>query len=186
MDVWLEEIEREDLRTLKRWRNSDDVRYRSREYRFLNMVNQNDWFESMSRDRNSDMFLIMARDEDSRTLQNKFGTGPIGVCGLCYIDWVNRHAEVSIYIGVKKFRRKGIGSLVLTQLDVRAFGELNLEKLWAEVYELNKPGIALFEKCGYVLVGERKHHVKLGGVSYSSFLYEKYITEGFKYGRDNS
>lgn len=170
MDIWLEEIERDDLRMLKRWRNSPEIRLRAREYRLLNMVNQNDWFESMSRDRNNEMFLIMVDDKASIIT-------PVGVCGLCNIDWVNRHAELSLYIGEESHKCKGIGSRVLTMLDIKAFNEFNLNKLWAEIYGFNLISLALFEKCGYVVVGTLQEHVFYLGDYYPSYIVERFADD---------
>ena len=55
--VHLRALEEEDLKILKNWRNSDFVRVTTREYLFLNMINQKNWFESIHKD-NPPKFII--------------------------------------------------------------------------------------------------------------------------------
>lgn len=160
MYISYRQIERGDLGLLRDWRNMDDIRSRTREYRLLNMVNQEDWFEKMSRDKNNEMYLI------------SIDFIPVGVCGLCYIDWVNRNAEVSIYIGAEYARRGGIGTSALKMLKKKAFDEFNLHKLYVEIWTNNQPTIGLFEKAGYTLVGCRKEHAYKLGEYHDSLIYE--------------
>ena len=43
-NVGLRSLEENDLSILKDWRNSENIRKTTREYRLLNMINQKDWF----------------------------------------------------------------------------------------------------------------------------------------------
>lgn len=155
--VKLAQLERAYLLKMRDWRNDDELRSRTREYSLLNMVNQEDWFEKVSRDRNNEMFAI------------HYKTGFIGICGLCYIDWVSRKAEVSIYIGDKHYQHKGIQALQL--LKNKAFDEYNLRRLWAEVYAFNEYNIQLFEEGGFVYEGRLRHHVFKLGKYHDSLMY---------------
>ena len=47
--VALRSLEKEDLETLRNWRNSKHIRKSTREYKLLNMINQKNWFESIHR-----------------------------------------------------------------------------------------------------------------------------------------
>lgn len=159
MKVKLAQIERTYLLKMRDWRNNDELRSRTREYSLLNMENQVDWFEKVSRDRNNEMFAIHCE------------TGFIGVCGLCNIDWVNNNAEVSIYIGSKVHRGKGLGTEVLRLLEEKAFDEFNLHKLYAEIYSNNPVSEALFKRAGYKLEGTLKDHVYKCGEYRDSLMY---------------
>lgn len=81
-------IERDDLPRLRDWRNSPAIRRRIREFRLLSLVDQERWSESLRNDRHTIMFDVL---DEKDTL--------IGVAGLTYIDWKDRRAEVSIYVG---------------------------------------------------------------------------------------
>jgi len=159
-------IEREDLKRLRNWRNRDDIRSVTREYRLLNMVNQEDWLEDISRDKNNEIFIVEIGDSCVWV--------PIGVCGLCYINWVNRNAEVSIYIGNKKYRGRGLGRKILKFLESKAFKEFNLYKLWAEIFSNNISSIALFKSCGYVEEGRLKRQVFKDGEYQDSVFFSLY------------
>jgi UDP-4-amino-4,6-dideoxy-N-acetyl-beta-L-altrosamine N-acetyltransferase len=150
MEVRLVSLNREDLETLREWRNSDWLRPYVREYRLLSMVNQRDWLDHISRSREVEMFGV------------DFYGGLIGVCGLCNVNWVNRTAEISLYIA-SAHQGKGFASQVLDLLRQRAFGEFNLHRLWAEIFDFNVASIALFQRSGYTLEGRlRQHFLKLG------------------------
>lgn len=144
--IQLRPLEREDLKQLRDWRNDPEIFSRVREHRLLGMEDQEYWFNSLIRDSRNMMFGVM--DEE------RF----IGVCGLTHVDWVGRKAEVSIYIGDARFRGKGYGSMVLGLLADYAFGECNLNRLWAEVFESNEISARLFRKAGYASEGKMRKH----------------------------
>ena len=79
-------LESKDLIKLKEWRNENKVRKTTREYRLLSMINQKKWLEKLQMENppSSIMFGIV---NNNKIL--------IGVCGLTYIDWKNKHAEIS-------------------------------------------------------------------------------------------
>ena len=88
--VGLRAIEESDLSQLLLWRNQPNYRRFFREYRELSQTNQRNWFDSkVLNDKSTEMFSIV-----------DINTGELlGACGLCYIDWINRNADFSIYIG---------------------------------------------------------------------------------------
>jgi len=159
--IRLRPLEREDLRQLRDWRNDPEIFSRVREYRYLNMENQEAWFDSLRDDRKTIMFGV---DED-------ICSELIGVCGLTNIDWIARKAEVSIYIGNEDFRGKGRGRPILDLLAQYAFDECNLNRLWAEVFLNNEIGQKLFKSAGYQEEGRLRDHAFKGGEYWSSFIY---------------
>ena len=87
--VALRALERDDLTQLRDWRNNESFRKHFREFRELNMENQNTWFEKMNTTRNDFMFGIIELESGKM----------IGACGLLYINWIIRSADFSFYIG---------------------------------------------------------------------------------------
>jgi UDP-4-amino-4,6-dideoxy-N-acetyl-beta-L-altrosamine N-acetyltransferase len=144
--IRLRAIERKDLKSLRDWRNDPDVKKFMREHRELSMQNQQQWLDSLAKDRNTIMFAV-------ETKKGKL----IGCTGLTYIDWKNSRAEVSIYIGDKKYKGKGYGTDTLKTLMDYGFRELNLHMLFGEIFEYNKANIGLFEKCGFKRDGVLRH-----------------------------
>jgi len=155
--MMLRAIEARDLSRLRDWRNEDWLRCTFREYRLLNMINQQDWLDYVSRSREVEMFGIQV------------GDALVGVCGLCNINWVYRTAEVSILVVGKS--RDLWASEALDLLKQKAFEEFNLHRLWAEIYEIDESKITLFEKGGYVLEGRQREHVFKLGKYYDSLMY---------------
>lgn len=158
--VRLRAIEKKDLKKLRDWRNDPDVKKFTREYRELSMQNQLQWLESLAKDRNTIMFAV-------ETKKGKL----IGCTGLTYIDWKNRKAEVSIYIGDKKYRKRGYGTDTLNTLMKYGFEELDLHMLFGEIFEYNEANIRLFEKCGFKRDGILRHRLYRDGKYWNSIFY---------------
>lgn len=139
MKMSFRQIEQEDLVLLRDWRNQERVRKNCREYRLLNMINQSNWFEKISTSKLDDMFLVVVDDD------------PVGVCGLTHIDWKNRSAEISYYLGkpIDPAIDVATGLEVYEFLKKKGFGEYNLNRLWGEAFSFNKGGIDLALKCGF-------------------------------------
>src|SRR3990167_6199251 len=87
--IGLRAVEQEDLNLLRDWRNIEEFRRNFREFRELNMAMQEKWFTTISESRNDFMFVI------ERLKYKK----PLGVCGLVYVNWIIRCADLSFYIG---------------------------------------------------------------------------------------
>jgi len=94
----------------------------------------------------------------------------VGVCGLCYINWVYRTAEISLYVA-PGWEITDVGAKALELLKQKAFEEFNLHRLWAEVYEFDTAKIALFEGAGYVLEGRLREHAFKLGKYHDSLMY---------------
>ncbi len=153
--VGLRAIEAEDLGQLLAWRNDPKLRHFFREYRELNSTQQKAWFDSkVNGDPSTRMFAIV-----------ELGTHRLlGAAGLCYIDWVNRTADFSIYIGADDLyiddRFAPDAALVMATY---AFDELGLHRLWTELYAYDEAKIAFFTALGFSLDGRhRQTHWSLG------------------------
>lgn len=141
--ISLRAISTEDLPLLMEWRNRPHYRQYFREYKELNLQNQQAWFEnSVLKDKNTIMFTIVLNDKDHT---------PIGCCGLCYINWVNRFADLSLYIGHNDayIDKEGYAEEACRLLFEYGFGELALHKIWTEIYEFDAPKNDLYLQLGF-------------------------------------
>jgi len=138
-NVVLRPLEREDLIQLKHWRNSEELRPNTREFRPLNDVNQQRWFESLE-DSSLIMFAIENTNEEL-----------VGCCGLTYIDWKNGNAEISIYIGKQDGDEKICTVEAMNILLRYGFRDLRFHRLYVIVFEYNKKNIELADNCGFIL-----------------------------------
>ncbi|MBO7081560.1 MAG: GNAT family N-acetyltransferase [Neisseriaceae bacterium] len=139
--VGLRAIERHDLEKLLTWRNQPNFRKFFREYRELNNDNQNNWFNSkVISDEHTRMFSIVLLE-----------TGElIGACGLCYIDWQNRCADFSIYIGKDNLYIDSEYAIDAAKTMIQyGFEELNLHRLWSEIYDIDNQKQTMFKQLGF-------------------------------------
>lgn len=146
--VGLRAIERADLQTLLDYRNRPHFRRFFREYRELSAEHQNAWFEKLVMgDPGTRMFAI-----------EELSSGRLlGACGLCYIDFINRSADFSIYIGADDLYIDGKFAPDAAKALIRyGFEELNLHRLWSEIYETDEAKAAFFKKLGFHLDGRHR------------------------------
>jgi len=144
--VSLYAVEKEDLQQLLYWRNNPEFRKYFREYRELNMTQQIKWFEEKVINDNTTLMFSVRRNSDNELL---------GCCGFVYINWVNRHADLSLYIGWKEvyIDNEGYAEESCRLLLDYSFNELCLNKVWTEIYEFDEKKKALYDKFNFQLDG---------------------------------
>lgn len=151
----LRAVSESDLPQLMEWRNKPEFRRYFREYRELNSTQQRRWFdEKVNNDPTTRMFSIVS-----------LSTGQLlGACGLCYIDWVNRTADFSIYIGNDDvYIDKVVAPDAAKVLINYGFGELGLNRLWSEIYDFDVQKTEFFNELGFNLDGRhRETHIAEG------------------------
>lgn len=143
--VGLRAIEESDLAQLLEWRNRPEYRRYFREHRELSATNQKEWFEKAVRgDSTIRMFAI-----------TDLGSGRLlGACGLCYINWVDKNADFSLYVGADNLYIDEKYAYDAAKVMARyGFGELGLHRLWAEIYDFDEPKKKMFGALGFKLDG---------------------------------
>lgn len=146
--VGLRSVEKKDLPIMLAWRNMPEYRRFFREYRELSTANQEAWFEAkVLNDKSTIMFSIIDLEKGEI----------IGVCGLCYIDWINRNADFSIYIGRDSVYIDDKFAVDAAKVMIRyGFDELNLHRLWTELYDFDAKKIEMFTNLGFVQEGRHR------------------------------
>ena len=109
--VGIRAIEISDLKLIKAWRNNESLRCFFREYREFSFTQKENWYNKMIDDDRFEMFVIEDLQPDNK-LRNQEPV--VGVAGITYIDWVNKHGDVHFYIG-KKMRRGSMKYIHLLQ-----------------------------------------------------------------------
>ena len=135
--VGLRAVEKQDLKFLRDWRNIVEFRKNFREVRELSLIDQEAWFDHLQKTKHFNyMFTIIDLD----TLK------PIGAAGLLYINWIIRSADFSFYIGDenKYIGNDGIAKEATKLLIDYGFNNLNLHKIWMELYEFDTQKIDFF------------------------------------------
>jgi RimJ/RimL family protein N-acetyltransferase len=138
----------------------------------LNLQNQKQWFDN---------FVV----KNHRTLMfgivNLMNEELIGVCGLCYIDWVNRNADLSIYFGKDDiYIDTGPDGFAWDTLDTMleyGFNRLNLHKVWTEIYDFDNKKHELYRKYGLKVDGVLRDNYFYDGVYQNSHIYSLLASE---------
>ena len=94
MNVSLTKISQKNLSKTILWRNSETIWRFNNQYILLNMQNQKQWFDQISKENSKFVFMI------------NFNKKPIGVCSLMNYQKELKCAEVSIIIGEKNLQGK--------------------------------------------------------------------------------
>lgn len=137
INIGLRAVEKEDLICFRDWRNIPSFRKNFREVRELSFIDQEVWFNSLQKTKHINyMFTIV----DLKTNQ------PIGAAGLLYINWIIRSGDFSFYIGDEKkyIGDDGVAEEAAKLLIDYGFKNLNLNKIWMELYEFDNQKINFF------------------------------------------
>ncbi len=161
--IYIDAVKSDDLQQLMAWRNLPEYRKYFREYRELNIDMQKKWYESkVLNDNSTEMFAIRLN-----------GTGElIGCCGLCYINWVHRNADLSLYIGWKEsyIDDEGYAQEACRLLFDYGFKELGLQKIWTEIYCFDSKKLNLYTKLGFHKDGELRNQYFYDGKWWNSYI----------------
>jgi len=162
--VGLRAVEREDLSLLRDWRNIPEFRKNFREVRELNMAYQELWFQKSCVNNPNDFMFIVQRLKDNK---------PIGAAGLLYINWIIRSADFSFYIGENNtyIDTEGYAEEAATLLIDYGFQNLNLHKVWMELYEFDHKKLTFFkEKFGFQVDGMLRDNCFEDGKYWKSYI----------------
>jgi RimJ/RimL family protein N-acetyltransferase len=170
--IGLRAIEYGDLEKLRDWRNLPDFRKNFREFRELNLADQEAWFKSIQSRKHVDfMFVIVNVDT----------TEVIGACGLLYVNWVSRYADFSFYIGKDEayIDNEGMAQNAAELLIEYGYNTLNLNKLWMELYSFDHQKVEFFQALRFKIDGVLRENVFHAGKFEDSFILSLLRKESF-------
>lgn len=169
--VDLRAVVKEDLAHFKKWR-SESWRMLRFGYRPLTDLNQDEFFQKISTDKELIIFTVEAGCLEA-----------VGYVQLYPIDWKNRKAEVGVIIN-KKYQGEGFAKEALQLIVQYGFKTLGLNKIYAEIFDYNPESIGLFEKVGFKLEGRLCQTHFWDGMFHDSLMYS--ILAGEKIYEDTS
>lgn len=147
-DVWLQGkkvylrlLEEIDLPLLVKWRN-DPKNWQQFFNRWpLSQISQKSWFQSLLDNPARKFFMVCLADGRA-----------VGTFSFDHIDTINLSLEVgNVMIG--EHTHKGLASDALLLLVNFAFAQLNMHRLYLEVWAGNLSAIGLYRKFGFQLEG---------------------------------
>ena len=159
--VYLGPVEKRHLDQMLQWRNDKRFRQYYREYRILNSENQMRWWCDKIMDDDSWQFFVIHPKDDVKKI--------IGTTGLTYIHPINMAAEMAITIGDSEYRGGGYGSDALRALINYGFYELNLNRIWCEVYS-NNAAIDFYKHIGFKEEGVLRESYFCDGTYWNSHI----------------
>ncbi|KKS24483.1 MAG: GNAT family N-acetyltransferase [Candidatus Yanofskybacteria bacterium RIFOXYD1_FULL_42_10] len=163
--VRLRAVEKTDLAMLRDWRNLPQFRKNFREFRELNLTQQEKWFENIVVASSNDFMFLVERLKDKL---------PLGVCGLVHVNWISGSADLSLYIGHNQeyIDDRGYALEASKLLLNYGFNSLNLHKIWTELYEFDEKKIGFFtKKLHFKKDGELRDNCFEEGKYWNSYIF---------------
>lgn len=158
----LRAVEKEDLILLRDWRNLEHFRKNFREHKELNLLNQDIWFNKTVGNPNDFMFVII-------DLKTKIA---IGACGLLYTNWIIRASDFSFYIGHDELYIDELYAIDAAKTLINyGFNDLNLNKIWMELYEFDSKKLNFFkEKFNFLVDAKLRQNAFSEGRYWDSYI----------------
>tara|TARA_B110000046_G_C12999228_1_gene401448 strand:- start:416 stop:940 length:525 start_codon:yes stop_codon:yes gene_type:complete len=159
--IGIRAIEIDDLPIIQKYRNDENLRQYFREYREFSLTQIKDWYFNMIKDNKFEMFVIIDLNIDE----------VVGVTGITYIDWPNKHGDVHFYIGKNsEWIDQNYSNTAFKLILNYGFKTLNLNKLWAEIYEIDTKKLNFFKMKGFKIDASLREHYFHNGKYYSSHI----------------
>jgi diamine N-acetyltransferase len=152
----LRAAEREDIPRFVSWLNDPEV-YRHLLLAYpLSQAAEEKWFDGMvARGPAEQVLVIEARVGGTWT--------PIGNTSFMRLDWVNRSAEIGIFIGEKSQWNQGYGREAMKLMLRHGFGSMNLHRIHLRVHADNPGAIKAYLAAGFVQEGVLRQDVYRNG-----------------------
>jgi diamine N-acetyltransferase len=148
--------EREDIPRFVSWLNDPDV-YRHLLLAYpLSQAAEEQWFQSM---------LARGPAEQVLVIETRIGDvwSPIGNTSFMRLDWVNRNAEIGIFIGEKSQWNQGYGREAMKLMLRHGFNNMNLHRIYLRVHANNPGAIKAYEATGFIHEGVLRQEVYRNG-----------------------
>lgn len=99
----------------------------------------------------------------------------IGYGGLVHINWIDKHAELSFvlndqHVSNKETYKNEFNVFIKLILEV-GFGELNLNKIITETFDVRSFHLSILESNGFEIEGRMKDHILINGSYVDSLIH---------------
>ncbi|WP_249023884.1 GNAT family N-acetyltransferase [Enterococcus dispar] len=163
----LRPIEIEDARYIYEWKNDSEIfKYLGGGYAPQSLADINNNISFLVKQSTSTKRFIIIHRETAE---------PVGLVGLYDINMVHRTCEIGIYIGNKKFQKRGAASIAVNRIENYAKQFLNLRKIILFVVSENKSAVKFWKKHNYQHVGTLTKHRYIDGKYADVELREKFL-----------
>lgn len=139
--IILRALEDHDLELLRGWRNNPELARYACSSTPLSQIEQRTWYEGYAK--NPKYRILIVEDE---------AKDPIGYAIIKNIDHLHRNAEIGMYLDPKS-QGKGYGKDAFLTLMRHCVHDLNMHRLYLQVFDFNKRAIEMYEKLGFKTEG---------------------------------
>lgn len=152
-------VEKDDLNQIRLEHNDESVLLMLRDPRIITEVQQNQWFEKISCNRNNTVYCIFTDKPEN----------VIGVWKLQDLDETNRCTEMGMDI-FKNYRGKGFGLKSFKMIFKYIFENLNVHTIYAKVGAYNETSLIAAQKAGYKISGKIPESLFRKGMYWDNIL----------------
>ncbi|MDW4440332.1 GNAT family protein [Staphylococcus saprophyticus] len=164
--VSLRALKSEDEKLILKWKSNKELREMLGTLYPISELEHKQWFENKMLERNNKNFIIEQNDQAK------------GLLGYNQIDWVNRNAEVFIFIGEASQQGRGIGKQAMQQLIDFSRDDLNLHMIYLNVFSYNSGAIKMYGKLGFNIDGQLRESKFSKGKYHDTIIMSKLLKEG--------
>jgi|APSaa5957512535_1039671.scaffolds.fasta_scaffold104475_2 [ribosomal protein S5]-alanine N-acetyltransferase len=162
-ELYLRSMIEGDLPEWTSWfNNPKTTSYMNKGFSPVTIEDQEKRLEVLNNDKKNIQLAIILKDKDIL----------IGILGLHKIDWIHRHADISIVLGNNKYKGKGYGSQAISMIVEHAFNKLNMHKLTSGMWSNNHASEKIFISNGFIKEGCKKEQ----------FFYQDAYVDELNYG----
>ncbi|OXB96815.1 MULTISPECIES: UDP-4-amino-4,6-dideoxy-N-acetyl-beta-L-altrosamine N-acetyltransferase [Bacillus] len=165
-DFQLKSLEKKDLEIILKWRNTKEIRTAMYEDHEITIDEHLKWYKKLEMDDTKIARLLIYKEK------------PIGFVNFTKIDEMNRTCYWGFYIGDKQSVRRAGTVLGLLALDF-IFEAKGIQKVYAEILELNRISLNFHQKLGFVENGRYVNHICKGNeyidVIKMTLFYEQWM-----------
>ncbi|MFZ4596602.1 MAG: GNAT family N-acetyltransferase [Verrucomicrobiaceae bacterium] len=151
MQIQLKPIGMEHAEAMCRWMLDAEVAENLGLRREPSLKRTREWIQRVTLDQSCRAFAI---ERESRHLGNVV---------LDERDERLRSARMSVYVGERDERGRGIGQAAIELALAHGFGEMDLNKIWLIVHAENEPAFGLYRKIGFQVEGRLRDGFFLRG-----------------------
>jgi RimJ/RimL family protein N-acetyltransferase len=164
----LRPLDPDDKLVTRAWRNDPETRDAMLGYRYpVTAAMEARWYRAvLEGQRKDEVHFALSFSGDARCL---------GLVSLRDVDCFARTAWVSILIGDKDNRKKGMGRAALALLKDYARMDLGLRKLSARIAAFNTPSQSLFQSGGFKQEARLREQVFAKGQLHDLLLYSIWL-----------
>lgn len=167
--IRLRALRSEDAALTWKWRNLPEVRtmYAGHPF-FVNPEKEKKWFENI---------LLSDYPHISFGIELVELEKLIGLCFLRDVNYIHRTAEYSIFMIDKTYENRWYLRHAFMQSMDFAFNQLNLNKVWAKMYDYNRKAIALIQYFGFKKDGVLRQNAYKDGKYVDEFVFSMLRSE---------